>query len=220
MLIQKLHVKPGIRFIVVNAPKGFDRTLGKPPGGAKQAKELRGDLNLVVVFALDKKTLKGLWPKAMACLRQDGVLWVAYPKKSSGIDSDLASMGSDWEVYKNSAWQPVSSIAVDETWSGVRFKYSPGLDKRRADREEEVARDNDGTACIDRKTRVITPPNDLRQLLDRNPDARVFVDALSFTDQKEYVAWIIGAKRPETRAQRRTQTLEKLLARKKNPSEK
>ena len=220
MLVSKLHLKPGMRFVVVNAPDGFQRTLGKVPAGVAQGKALGGTFNLVLLFVFSKKELKGQWPKALASLEPDGALWVAYPKKSSGIDSDLTAMNSDWEVYRNSAWQPVASISIDDTWSGVRFRHAPGLSQQRAQRQEEMLRDADGTVCIDRKNRVITPPADLQQQLNKHAKARSFFDGLAFTNRREYVGWIIDAKRPETRAERLTKTVDMLLKGKKNPSDK
>jgi hypothetical protein len=93
---------------------------------------------------------------------------MAYPKKSSGIPSDLTAMSGDWEADRDSEWQPVSMIAVDEHWSATRFKHAPGLKQRRVQRQVEMIHDRDGTLCIDRKTRVIAAPKDLQQLLNKS----------------------------------------------------
>jgi hypothetical protein len=218
MLAKKLYLKPGMRFTVVNAPDGFARTLGKLPAGAKQEPSFRPELDLVMVFASNQKGLSAQWPKAIAALKTDGTLWVSYPKKSSGIQTDLG-MG-EWEVTKGSDWNPVAMIGVDDTWSAVRFKYAPGLDQQREARQEESIRDADGTVCIDRKNRVVTPPGDLQELLGRNAKARAQFDTLSFTHRREYVGWIIEAKKPETRTARLAKTVEMLSKGKKNPTDK
>jgi uncharacterized protein YdeI (YjbR/CyaY-like superfamily) len=67
---------------------------------------------------------------------------------------------------------------------------------------------------------LIVPPTELEKIFTRHKKAREFFQALSFTNQKEYVSWIEGAKRDETRTRRLEATVEKLLAGKKNPSEK
>ena len=123
-------------------------------------------------------------------------------------------------MRRNWGCPPLAQISIDETWSGVRFKYAPGLEQQRAQRTIEVICDADGTPCIDKKTRVITPPHDLQARLAKDSRANTFFNSLSFTHRKEYVAWIIEAKRPETRAQRVSQAIEKLRNDKKNPSEK
>jgi hypothetical protein len=217
MLAKKLHLKSGMRLAVVNAPDGFARTLGKMPAGVVHESSLRNGIDVALMFVLSKKELKSRWPKATASIKGDGALWVAYPKKSSGVESDL-TMDGEWEVAKNSPWQPVSSIAVDDTWSAVRFKQRPGLEQARAERLEEVVRDGDGTVCIDRVNRTITAPIDLRRLLDKNAKAASLFATLSFTNQREYVTWIVDAKRPETREARLSKTVEMLSKGKKNPS--
>jgi hypothetical protein len=218
MLAKKLHLKPGMRFAVVNAPDGFARTLGKLPAGVKQEPSLEPDLDLAMLFASTQKALTTQWPKAIAALKADGALWVSYPKKSSGIETDLG-MG-EWDVSRGSDWNPVAMIGLDDTWSSVRFKYAPGLDRAREARQDEIICDADGTVCIDRKNRVITPPGDLQKLMGRNAKARAQFDTLSFTNQREYVRWIIEAKRPETRATRLAKTVDLLSKGKKNPSDK
>jgi Bacteriocin-protection, YdeI or OmpD-Associated len=220
MLVKKLHLKPGMRFIATNAPEGFQRTLGSLPEGATQEQSLRGAFDLILLFVSSKKALKSQWAKALSSLKPDGLLWVAYPKKSSGIPSDLTAMSGDWGLDKDSEWQPVSLIAVDEHWSATRFKHAPELNQQRVQRGDEMIHDGDGTLCIDRKNRVIAAPADLQRLLNRNAKAAAFFESLSFTNKREYVGWVIGAKRPETRSQRLEQAIEKLLTRKKNPSEK
>jgi bacteriocin resistance YdeI/OmpD-like protein len=216
MLIKKLHVKPGMRVAVVNAPAGF--SLGKLPPGVTQEKSLRSELDLVLLFAVTQNELKSHWPKALGAMKQDGALWVSYPKKSSGIQTDLG-MG-EWDAPKGSGWNPVAMIGVDDTWSSVRFKHSPGLEEVRHARQAENITDADGTLCIDRANRVVTPPRDLQRLLAKNAKARASFEPLAFTHKKEYVAWILEAKKPETRAARLTKTVEMLTKGKKNPSDK
>jgi hypothetical protein len=215
MLAKKLHLKAGQRVAVANAPKGF--SLGALPSGVTQEKSLTRDLDTVLLFATTQKELKSLWPKALASVKQDGAVWVAYPKKSSGIETDLG-MG-EWDATKGGDWNPVAMIGVDDAWSSVRFKYAPGLDEKRHARQEETINDADGTVCVDRVNRVVTAPKDLQKLLSKNAKARAVFDELSFTNRKEFVVWILEAKKPETRATRVEKTIKKLSEGKKNPSD-
>ena len=204
-----------MRVAVANAPAGF--SLGRPAGVTIE-KSLTRDLDLVMLFATTQKELKAQWPKALASLKQDGALWVSYPKKSSGIQSDLAM--EEWDVTQGSDWNSVSMIGIDDTWSSVRFKHAPGLEKARHQRGEEQIKDANGTVCVDREKRIITAPKDLQKLLAKNAKARTAFDALSFTNRKEYVVWILEAKKPETRSTRVEKTVAMLSTGKKNPSDK
>jgi hypothetical protein len=215
MLAKKLHLKEGMRVAVANAPKGF--SLGALPSGVKQEKSLARDLDAVFLFATSQNELKTLWPKVLASVKQDGAVWVAYPKKSSGIETDLG-MG-EWDATKGGDWNPVAMIGVDDTWSSVRFKYAPGLEQQRHERQEESIKDADGMVCVDRAKRVVTPPKDLQKLLVKNAKARATFDGLAFTHRKEYVVWILDAKKPETREARLSKTVEMLAKGKKNPSD-
>jgi hypothetical protein len=214
MLAKKLHLKAGMRVAVANAPAGF--ALGKTPGVTIE-KSLKPDLDLVILFATTQRELKAQWSKALSSVKTDGALWVSYPKKGSGIQTDLG-MG-EWDATKGSDWNPVAMIGVDDAWSAVRFKYAPGLEEKRRQRQEETINDADGTVCVDRVNRIVTPPKDLQKLLAKNAKARATFDGLSFTHRKEYVVWIVEAKKPETRAARVEKTIAKLSEGKKNPSD-
>jgi hypothetical protein len=215
MIAKKLHLKAGMRVAVANAPAGF--SLGTTAGVTIE-KSLTRDLDLVLLFATTQKELKGQWSKAMAAVKRDGALWVAYPKKNSGIVTDLG-MG-EWDATKGSDWNPVAMIGVDEAWSAVRFKYAPGLEAARHARQSESIKDADGTVCVDRARRTVTAPKDLQKLFAKNAKARAAFDVLAFTHGKEYVVWILDAKKPETRDARLTKTVEMLSKGKKNPSDK
>jgi hypothetical protein len=215
MLAQKLHLKPGMRVAVAHAPAGF--SLGTPAGVTIE-KSLARALDLVMLFATSQNELAARWPKALASVKADGALWVSYPKKHSGIPTDLGM--AEWDATKGSDWNPVTMIGVDDTWSAVRFKYSPGLEAARHERQAGTINDADGMVCVDREKRSVTPPKDLQKLLTKNAKARAAFDTLSFTNRKEYVVWILDAKKPETRAARVTKTAEMLSKGKKNPSDK
>ena len=87
MIAKKLHLKPGMRVAVADAPSGF--SLGQPAGVTIET-SLRRDLDLVLLFATTQRGLEAQWTKALASVKRDGgALWVAYPKKNAGIETDL-----------------------------------------------------------------------------------------------------------------------------------
>ncbi|HXD72848.1 MAG TPA: YdeI/OmpD-associated family protein [Vicinamibacterales bacterium] len=205
-----------MRVAVANAPAGF--SLGNVAGVTVE-KSLKRDLDLALLFTTTQKDLKTQWPKLLASVKQDGAVWVAYPKKNAGIETDLHGM-QEWDATKGSDWNPVSMIAVDDSWSATRYKYAPGLEKARHERQTEAIKDADGAVVVDREKRIVTAPKDLQTLLARNAKARAQFDTLAFSHRKEYVVWIVEAKKPETRDARVTKTVEMLTKGKKNPSDK
>lgn len=72
----------------------------------------------------------------------------------------------------------------------------------------------------DTEERTVEIPEDLLKVLSKNKKAKEFFDGLSYTNRKEYAAWISNAKKAETREKRLSLVVDKLLSRKKNPSEK
>src|SRR5262249_44315199 len=218
-LIEKLKPKQGT-IAVINSPKEIlqefksFKPVASIPAGAKSS------VDFALLFAKTSKELAPAWKRIVSALKEDAVLWVAYPKQSSGIETDLGRMSDGWAFKAGSPWQPVASVSIDDTWTGTRFKFAPNLEKERQDRASEEIRDADGTMVVDRINRVINPPKDLAALLAKHPAAKALFDQLSFTHRKEFVVWIVEAKKAETRTTRVQSTLEKLVSNKKNPSEK
>lgn len=96
---------------------------------------------------------------------------------------------------------------------GVRKDIRAAIDKQAGDRVAV-------TLELDTEERVVDVPQDLQKLLTKSPKAEAFYNTLSFTNRKEYAVWVSSAKKQETRDKRLQETITKLLAGKKNPSEK
>ena len=120
-LAKKLGIKEGSVVVPVNAPDGFDRLLGELPPGARLSPRARS-ADVIVVFATRLADLAKRFPAAKQRLVPEGRLWMAYPKKSSSLDTDISfetaqSVGLGIGLVDN------KSIAVDDDWSGVQFVY-------------------------------------------------------------------------------------------------
>jgi len=72
---------------LIGAPDGFARLIGVEP-----ARLAKGAIDVVILFASQQKTLKAALGKAAAALKEDGNLWVAWPKKSSGVATDVTEI--------------------------------------------------------------------------------------------------------------------------------
>ena len=114
-LAKKLGVKAGQRAVVLAAPEGYEECI---PGATTAG---RGDV--VLAFAKDSKVLGALAKKAVAALGESSSLWVAYPKKTSGIPTDL-TRDVGWDAMTKQGWEVCSLVAVDASWSAVRFRRS------------------------------------------------------------------------------------------------
>jgi hypothetical protein len=133
-LPRKLGIKAGARVGLVGAPSDFDRTLGELPLGAtvRAVGGGRAPFDVIVCFAGSARDLARDLAALAARLDPAGGLWIAWPKKSSGLATDL----TDVEVRRRGlALGLVDNkvCAIDETWSGLRFVV------RLADRPPRVA---------------------------------------------------------------------------------
>lgn len=123
-LPKKLGIKDGHRVLLLRAPEGFDRTLGSLPDGTETRPSLRGKANfdVAVVFCARRRELEADFERVAERLEKNGGLWVAWPKKASGIVTDFSE--ADVRAHGLAAGLVDNKIcAVDETWSGLRFVY-------------------------------------------------------------------------------------------------
>jgi hypothetical protein len=119
-LPKKLGIREGSRVAVVSAPDGFTRGLGPLPSGVQLRTGARGRCDVVVFFVTRRAELARRFPSFVRSLEVDGGLWVAWPKKTSGVATDLAfdavqEIGLDAGLVDNKV------CAIDGTWSGLRF---------------------------------------------------------------------------------------------------
>ena len=116
----KLGIKPESRIALVRAPDGFDRTLGRLPGGVVIRRSARGPLDVIVFFTTSAAGLHRRVDRLVAALYPAGALWVAWPKKSSGVKTDLTEDAiRDVALPKGLVDNKV--CAIDDTWSGLRL---------------------------------------------------------------------------------------------------
>ena len=69
--------------------------------------------------------------------------------------------------------------------------------------------------CRDNEKRIVEIPEDVQELLEQNTEAKELLEKMSYTHQKEYIRWIIEAKKPETREKRKMKMIEMILCGKK-----
>lgn len=122
-LAKKLGIKEGFRVGFVNSPKGFKKELGSLPADVKiSVAHLPKPLDLIILFTQSSQTLKTEFPVLAEKLSVNGMLWIAWPKKSSGVSTDLS-----FDIVQQTGLQAglvdVKICAVDEIWSGLKFVY-------------------------------------------------------------------------------------------------
>src|ERR1700759_3109267 len=117
-LSQKLGLKPGFCIFVDGGPSDYRKLVGEWPDGAKLVAKASGTLDVVHLFATEAKGLAARLLKFRKAIVPDGMIWVSWPKRSSGVATDLSDV-----VVRDTALPlglvDIKVCAVDEVWSGL-----------------------------------------------------------------------------------------------------
>jgi len=200
-----------------NAPENYLAILEPLPAGATAVFTPKGNFDGIQLFVKDSAALAAGLKIIAPLLKPDTVLWIAYPKKSSGIKSDLEMMSS-WGEPARYGLRPVAAASINETWTAIRLR--PEGQSKLSDSRNDNIKSNEYGAYIDVDNRKITLPPEMKTILEESSNALAFFHSLSFSNKKEYVVWILSAKQEKTKTERLIKFVEKLSAGKKNPSEK
>jgi len=122
-LVKKLGFKEGFRTALVNPPKGFQKELAPVPNNVSiSVGTLTKPLDLIILFADSQKMLKMEFPRLARKLMENGMLWIAWPKKASGISTDLSD-SSVRDIGLAAGLVDVKVCAINDVWSGLKFVY-------------------------------------------------------------------------------------------------
>lgn len=119
-VVQKLGIRPGFCIFVEGAPSAYGDIVGQLPVDVRIAPRLKGRLDLVHVFATRAAGLAAKLRGYRAAIEPDGMIWVSWPKKSSGVAADLTDI-----VVRDIALPlglvDIKVCAIDAIWSGLKF---------------------------------------------------------------------------------------------------
>jgi len=121
-LAKKLGIKAQATVFFQNLPKSVRAEIKPALADAKVANTLKPETDFIHGFATSKAELKKdflLWKKHLA---KDGCLWVSWPKKTSGMETDLTG-DVVREIGLNASLVDIKVCAVDDQWSGLKFVF-------------------------------------------------------------------------------------------------
>jgi hypothetical protein len=118
-LLKKLGAKQNASLCLLGAPDGFEETLGDLPEGVAVKRQARGKADLTIWFVKSKKQLLDRLPK-MVPRGENAGLWIAWPKKASGVKSDITQLDVRREGLA-AGLVDFKICSIDDTWSGLRF---------------------------------------------------------------------------------------------------
>jgi len=122
-LVKKLGIKPETKCVVVGEPREYFDWITPIPEATKFLKKIPStEVDFVHIFVKDFKTFTKLYKDTRKVLKKDGMMWVSWPKKSSGLTTDLDENVIRDYGLKNGLVD-VKVCAVDDTWSGLKFMF-------------------------------------------------------------------------------------------------
>ena len=128
-MARKLRLVPGHSVLLLNAPPGFLALLSPSPAAINTELEANRAYDAVILFVTDVEELRRLGSPAARAMRPNGLLWIAYPK-GGGTKGETDLPATPWwvqrdvlgEITAEKGYKPVAFVAVDATWTALRFK--------------------------------------------------------------------------------------------------
>ncbi|RYY22360.1 MAG: hypothetical protein EOO04_15955 [Chitinophagaceae bacterium] len=211
-LQNKLRLQTGMNLLTISAPLDFEKTIDAKKAGISTGPTLK-NYDQVHWFVKTKHDVDTNLPAFKKVLKEGVICWIYYPKGTSKMQTDL-TRDTGWESLRATPglkW--LTLISFDDTWSTFSMRLETESDqKQKTDKTQRVIFD-----YIDPVKKIIRIPDDLQKALEENKEVADYFNKLAFSHRKEYVEWIVTAKREETRKKRVEGTIEKLQQNWKNP---
>jgi len=211
-LAQKLRIKENMKLLTVNVPDEEESHLRALLNNLEVSSKLK-EYDQIHWFVETKSEMEKGLKKILAALKPGVVCWIYYPKGTSSIQTDL-TRDKGWEsLLSHTELQWLSLISFDETWSAFGMRLQTDDDKK----EEAKPAVRLIFNYVDPAKKTVKLPDDLAAAIKKSKKASTYFETLSFTNKKEYIEWIVTAKRDETRKERVQGTIERLEKNWKNP---
>jgi len=209
-LLEKLQLMEEKNLLIQGLPSSIEKQFIKLSFSKNVTPLLKiRKIDFALVFAVSQKQLMGILKDVIPVLHTDAKLWIAYPKQSSKIASDL-TRDKSWDFVSDHGFETEFMITLDNVWTAARFKRFETNTKK----YKNFSRTNPAPG-EEYKNLTLQVPPELQQLFITNEPASSFFNSLAFSYRREYVEWIAGAKKEETKKRRLETTMKKLTAHKK-----
>ncbi len=214
-LVEKLQITNEKNFLIKGLPSSIEKQFIKLSYSKNVTPLLRiRKIDFALIFAINCNQLNGILKDVIPNLSNAGKLWVAYPKTASKIASDL-NRDCNWEILVENNFESIDEVPLDHVWSALKFKKRELITEEKISEVKKIE-----VNSFDFDKNLVVPPAELEKIFTAHKKVREVFQNLSQVNQKEYVEWIEGAKRKDTKTRRLEATVEKLLAGKKSPLEK
>ncbi|MBV4356108.1 YdeI/OmpD-associated family protein [Pinibacter aurantiacus] len=223
-VIEKLQLKEEKNLLIQGLPSTIEKQFSKLFFAKNVTPLLKSrGIDFALVFAINECQLNGILADVLPALNNEGKFWVAYPKSTSKIASNL-NRSCSWQMLTDAGFENVSEVTLDHVWTAIRFHKNEQavvvIEEEVEVFEEEEEGDDDVAVAVPTKKKTVATPPDFAKALRRSKVATTFFEKLSAANQTEYVNWITGARKEETRLKRIETAIERLGEGRKTPSDK
>ena len=118
---KKLLLHRAQRALLLNAPQGYLELLGEVPEELTIEREPSGQFDFVHLFVKDRAELDQFIDQVLQVIQYDAILWISYPKGTSGVKTDL-NRDKLWKALSDRDIRPVAQFSIDKVWSAIRFR--------------------------------------------------------------------------------------------------
>lgn len=212
-IAQKLKIKEGYTLLTLQAPENFMQVLGEMPSDVTIS-AISKSCQQIHWFVKNIAQLEEESNKVLSLLKDEMLLWIYFPKGSSKMQTDLTrdTLYLSMKKVENVHW--LTLISFNDTWSAFSLRLKTEKDKKK----EASPKQRPVFQYIDAVKKRVTLPADFSEALHQAENEKAFFGTLSFTNKKEYIEWIVSAKREETRNNRVKEAVERLAKKWKNPA--
>ena len=119
-LAKKLGIKSGARVFLSNTPANYAKLVAPLPQGVSLARRVTATTDVIHLFSTSRQELERGLKSALKTMRPDAVVWVSWPKKSSGVATDITE-NTIRDVALPMGLVDIKVCAVDEVWSALKL---------------------------------------------------------------------------------------------------
>lgn len=120
-IAQRMFIKPGFKMAILNAPPGYIETIGEIPEDVKILTTLVSSVDIIQLFIKSRSELEKNFKQLKQALKDDGSLWISYPKGTSKVETDI-NRDIIWKIGEGLGLKPVAMISIDPVWAAFRLK--------------------------------------------------------------------------------------------------
>lgn len=221
-LFESLELKDERTLLIQGLPSSIEKQFVKLSYAKNVTPLLRSKkIDFALVFAVNQNQLNNILREVFVALHPNSKLWIAYPKKTSKIVSDL-NRQSSWDLLIESGFENLNLVSIDNVWNAVLFRKN-GVSSTEGQSTSVAVKEHIESATISTSVefekKLVVPPAELEKIFKKHTEARDFFTSLSETNQNEYVSFLADTKRGETKQRRLESVLEKLTSGKRTPLE-